>query len=645
MEWKLERFSSRKTKTREQMQWEKVMKQLASETKWSSQQYVHRLFEVADRGKQITSQFKTRTTGSRKKWELPSPIASSSPVVARWQHLCRREGRSTDTLTGAALVTVIEAGEQTWTETLLGAGPSPLTKELGGAETPRNKQWARVKVVTMKQAEEETSLVVEGGTRAGAENETFVGNVIRPITWPGTNSEPATEAATDTNTGSRGLFNVGLPTSSKVDSQPVCAGHSTTSENANRKRVSGKAFSDYCFPNHKLSHRNTTYHFLNHLKERYFITKQKSQRVIPSTPNKTRIVTINGKCSQTYEARKNSLADVSLHVKQDHTIKKRCISLIPLKVLDAPGLKDDYYLNLVDWNAANIVAIALSNAAYLWHPEKGVHKALNVESGYISSLAWIKDRNNLAIGTTAAQVQLWDVETKKKLRNMQSHCSMVGALSWNDHVLTSGSRFGSIHHHDVRIARHHVGTLCGHDSQVCSLKWSLDGAFLASGGNDGLLNIWHNDPGANTSSKPDLTINNLESAVKAMNWCPWQSQILAVGGGMKDGHLRIWDTKSGTCIQDIDTRSQICSLLWLPKYKELVTGHGFPKHQVSVWNYPSLTKSADLKGHRGRVLHMASSPDCNVVFSAAADETVCLWNCLTVKEQTTDSFMEGKVTL
>ncbi|XP_059844628.1 cell division cycle protein 20 homolog [Hypanus sabinus] len=469
------------------------------------------------------------------KWELPSPIASSSPVVARWHHLCRREGRSTDTLTGAPLVTVIEAGEQTWTETLLGAGPSPLTKELGGAETPpRNDQWARVEMVTMKQAEEETSLMVEGGTRAGTENETrsvtFVGNVVRPITWPGTNSGPATEAATDTNMGSRGLANVELPTSGKADSQPVCAGHSTTS------------------------------------------------------------------------ARKNYLADVSLHVKQDHTIKNRCISLIPLKVLDAPGLKDDYYLNLVDWNAANIVAIALSNAAYLWHPEKGVHKALNVESGYISSLAWIKDRNSLAIGTSASQVQLWDVETKKKLRNMQSHCSMVGALSWNDHILTSGSRFGSIHHHDVRIARHHVGTLCGHDSQVCSLKWSLDGAFLASGGNDGLLNIWHNDPGVNTSSKPDLTINNLESAVK------------------------------------------ICSLLWLPKYKELVTGHGFPKHQVSVWNYPSLTKSADLKGHRGRVLHMASSPDCNVVFSAAADETVCLWNCLTVKEQTADSFMEGTVT-
>ncbi|XP_069779176.1 cell division cycle protein 20 homolog [Narcine bancroftii] len=303
-------------------------------------------------------------------------------------------------------------------------------------------------------------------------------------------------------------------------------------------------------------------------------------------------------------------------------------------------------LNLVDWNAANLVAIALSNAVYLWHPEKGIHEVIPMESGYISSLAWIKDRNSLAIGTSSAQVQLWDIETMKKLRNLQSHCSMVGALSWNDHILTSGSRFGSIHHHDVRIAQHHVGSLLGHDSQVCSLKWSPDGEFLASGGNDGLLNIWHNDPGVNNSDKPDMTINHLESAVKAMNWCPWQSRILAVGGGMKDGHLRIWDTKTGSCIKDIDTRSQICSLLWLPKYKELITGHGFPKHQVSVWNYPSITKLADLKGHRGRVLHLTLSPDGNVVFSTAADETACLWNCLTTNEQTEGSSgEEGTLTL
>lgn len=54
----------------------------------------------------------------------------------------------------------------------------------------------------------------------------------------------------------------------------------------------------------------------------------------------------------------------------------------------------------------------------------------------------------------------------------------------------SGSRSGHIHHHDVRVADHHIGTLTAHTQEVCGLKWSPDGRYLASGGNDNLVCIW-----------------------------------------------------------------------------------------------------------------------------------------------------------
>ena len=54
----------------------------------------------------------------------------------------------------------------------------------------------------------------------------------------------------------------------------------------------------------------------------------------------------------------------------------------------------------------------------------------------------------------------------------------------------SGSRSGNIHHHDVRVAQHHISTLSGHTQEVCGLQWSPDGKYLASGGNDNLLNVW-----------------------------------------------------------------------------------------------------------------------------------------------------------
>ena len=40
--------------------------------------------------------------------------------------------------------------------------------------------------------------------------------------------------------------------------------------------------------------------------------------------------------------------------------KKRKISKLPCKVLDAPALQDDYYLNLIDWSSQNYLAVGLS---------------------------------------------------------------------------------------------------------------------------------------------------------------------------------------------------------------------------------------------------------------------------------------------
>ena len=44
----------------------------------------------------------------------------------------------------------------------------------------------------------------------------------------------------------------------------------------------------------------------------------------------------------------------------------RKISKTPFKVLDAPDLQDDYYLNLLDWSSSNVLSVGLGTAVYLW---------------------------------------------------------------------------------------------------------------------------------------------------------------------------------------------------------------------------------------------------------------------------------------
>ncbi|XP_049563684.1 cell division cycle protein 20 homolog B isoform X2 [Orcinus orca] len=250
------------------------------------------------------------------------------------------------------------------------------------------------------------------------------------------------------------------------------------------------------------------------------------------------------------------------------------------------ALRNDYYLNILDWNLHNLVAIALGSSVYIWNGDN--HNRienidLSVTCNYISSVSWTKEGTCLAVGTSEGEVQLWDVVTKKRQRNMLGHLSVVGALSWNNYILSSGSRLGRVYHHDVRVAQHHVGIL-HHKQAVCALKWSPGGRLLSSGCSDGLLTIWPHDPGVNAQGHP-LNVIPQPTAVK------------------------------------------ICSLVWLPKTKEIATGQGSPKNDVTVWSCPALARSRGFFGHRGRVLHLALSPDQTRVFSAAADGTACVWSC------------------
>jgi cell division cycle 20-like protein 1 (cofactor of APC complex) len=37
-----------------------------------------------------------------------------------------------------------------------------------------------------------------------------------------------------------------------------------------------------------------------------------------------------------------------------------------LKVLDAPDLQDDFYLNLVDWSSGNVLSVGLGTCVYFF---------------------------------------------------------------------------------------------------------------------------------------------------------------------------------------------------------------------------------------------------------------------------------------
>ena len=182
------------------------------------------------------------------------------------------------------------------------------------------------------------------------------------------------------------------------------------------------------------------------------------QELQPDDLNNSRVLAFKKKAPEVKDGYQNSLKILysqQTGAKKEVAKPTRHIPSQPIKILDAPDVLDDYYLNLLSWSSTNTLAVALSQSVYLWDAATASIvelMSLKTEDDYVSSVSWIQQGGScVAIGTASNEVQLWDVQAQKKTRVMNGHSARVGALAWNNHLLTSGGRDNCIFNHDVRV--------------------------------------------------------------------------------------------------------------------------------------------------------------------------------------------------
>lgn len=307
-------------------------------------------------------------------------------------------------------------------------------------------------------------------------------------------------------------------------------------------------------------------------------------------------------------------------------LEKRKISTSPYKILDAPGVYDDYYLNILDWNSNDLISIGLAEELYLYDVEK--KEVINLASfdtnQYISSIK--SNKSTVATGISNGEIVLYDILTKKEIRKIKEHETRVTSLDWNDSILSSGSRTGLIVNFDIRDFKI-VNKWNKHTHEVCGLKWSPNKKFLASGANDNKLLIWQLG-----SVSPRFQFDDHSSAVKALDWCPWKSNILVSGGGSNDKTIKFWDMATGQCERNLSITSQVCGIHFIEKYKEMITAHGFSENNICLWKESNFRLISSFGKHDNRVLYTALNPDQSTLISLAADENLKFWKINEKKE-------------
>ncbi|SCP03895.1 cell division cycle protein 20 homolog, putative [Plasmodium ovale] len=329
-----------------------------------------------------------------------------------------------------------------------------------------------------------------------------------------------------------------------------------------------------------------------------------------------------------------------LHILNCDKIEKRKICKEPYRILSAPKLADDFYLNLLDWSKRNIIAVGLNDKVCIWNNDtckndelfvlnnmsrekknkKKKKKKKKIEKS-VTSLKWNMWGNFLAVGLSNGVVEIWDIEKGIKIRKYKNHKLRVGTLCWYYGTLTSGSRDTTIISCDIRSKENSYTQLTQHKSEICGLQWNFNGKQLASGSNDNSIYIWEK-----YTNNSLFHFTKHKAAVKAISWCPHKSNLLSSGGGSTDKKIFFWNTDNGKCINKINTNSQVSNILWSKNSHEFISTHSYSNSQIIIWNYPELKKITALTGHKLRVLYASLSPDGTSIVSGSPDETIRFWN-------------------
>ncbi|EPS44150.1 hypothetical protein H072_1856 [Dactylellina haptotyla CBS 200.50] len=305
-----------------------------------------------------------------------------------------------------------------------------------------------------------------------------------------------------------------------------------------------------------------------------------------------------------------------------------------LKLLDAPGLRDDFYCTLLAYSpVSRVLAVALGSEIYGWTERGGAKPFKPWATTQITAMAFSSTTGKLdilAVGRVDGVISLWGLGETVPRAEAQ-HQAAVACVSFkpfeskrrglSNHKewtrcedLLLGDESGNIYFYAIEWDPEPGSTACSmtlvrrmkvHTQQICGISWSPDATQVATGGNDNQCVLFDVDTqrgeegDLRDADEPnrELIIRHKWShsaAVKAIAFCPWQKSLIATGGGSNDRGIHFYHTFTGSSIATINVSAQVTSLIWSTQRKEIAATFGYanPEHpiRIAVFTWPECHK-------------------------------------------------------
>ena len=288
----------------------------------------------------------------------------------------------------------------------------------------------------------------------------------------------------------------------------------------------------------------------------------------------------------------------------------------PVRALE--GCKDEVWALAYAPRGDSLFSAADDHLITVWNPRTGLRVGeLRGHQALVASLVIERTGTTLASASFDSTVRLWDLATLTEKLVLRGHSGVVRAVAFSPdgRQVASGGDDNVVRLWDVA-GGHPLAVILGHTANIRALSFDPRGKYLVSAGNDRTIRILDRDANAL------LQILKGATNIASLAFSP-DGAFLAAGD--EGGNVTIWHTSSweNRALMRV-CEASVWGLSYSPDGETLAAACGDATVRLLQPNTSQIL--LELDGHATRVNAVAFAPSGRAVASASHDGAVKVWS-------------------